>query len=108
MLSRWFCRVVLARRWLTFLVLALSFLAFGAGTLNLILVLRANLELIADFGMMALADGAALQLLDIVLTAAVSMAAYIVFKACEYRLVHDLTDPGPAAPIPVNDREPPP
>jgi len=93
MLVRWFRRVVLARRWLTFVMLAASFLVFGLGTLNLIFVLKANLELIGEAGTMALADGAALQLLEILVTTAVSMAAYVIFKACEQRLVRGLIDP---------------
>jgi hypothetical protein len=86
-----FRRVVLARRWLCFGVLCASFAVFGAGTLNLFNLLRANLLFIADHGWMALADGAAQQLLELLLTLLASMAAYIVFKACEHSLVHGLT-----------------
>ncbi len=93
MLARWLQRWVLSRRWLTFIVLGLSFLCFGAGTLNLGFVLKANLDLIAQHGWMALMDGAAQQLLEIIVTGYLSMAAYVIFKACEYRLVHGLTDP---------------
>jgi hypothetical protein len=90
---RAFHRTVLARRWLSFVVLCLSFAVFGASTLNLFIVLRANLGLIADHGLMALADGAAQQLLELLLTLALGMSAYIVFKACEYRLVQGLLHP---------------
>jgi hypothetical protein len=92
-LARWFCRFVLARAWVTFLVLVGSFLVFGAGTLNLIHVLTANLNLIAEHGWQALEDGAAQQFAEIVVTALFSMAAYVVFKACEQRLVRSLIDP---------------
>ncbi len=88
---RAFQRVVLARRWLCFIVLCLSFLLFGVGTLNLITMFRLNINLIADNGTMALADGAAQQLLELIVTLLLSMAAYVVFKACEHALVHDLT-----------------
>jgi hypothetical protein len=91
MLVRTFQRVVLARRWLCFVVLCLSFLAFGIGTLNLIGMFRLNLNLIAEHGGMALADGAAQQFFELLLTLLGSMAAYIVFKACEHSLVHGLT-----------------
>ena len=84
-------RVVLRRRWLAFVVLCAGFAVFGLCTLNLFVLLRANLGLIAEHGSMALLDGAAQQLLEIVLTLLVGMAAYIVFKACEHSLVHDLT-----------------
>jgi hypothetical protein len=94
MLDRAFRRVVLARRWLTFVVLCMSFALFGGGTVNLFNMFRLNLELIAEHGLMALADGAAQQLVELLLTLALSMAGYIVFKACEHRLVHGLTHPG--------------
>ena len=85
-----FQRVVLARRWLSFVVLCLSFALFGAGTFNLFTLFKANLGLIADHGLMALADGAAQQLLELLFTLALSMLSYLVFKACEYRLVQGL------------------
>ena len=88
-----FHRHVLARRWLTFVVMGAAFLLFGAGSLNIIYVLRANLGLIADYGWMALMDGAGAQLMEILVTGYVSMGAYIVFKVCEYSLVHNLIYP---------------
>ena len=93
MLVRAFQRRVLARHWLTFLVLCLSFAVFGAGTVNLFTMFKLNLELIAEHGLMALFDGAAEQLAELVFTLLQSMAAYIVFKACEHSLVHGLTHP---------------
>jgi hypothetical protein len=92
MMQVWLERVVFARAWLTFTVLVLAFLVFGAGTYNLFLVLKANLDLIAEHGTQALADGAAQQFLELMFTAVLSMAAYVLFKACEYRLVHRLCD----------------
>jgi predicted PurR-regulated permease PerM len=91
--NAWLERVVFRRVWLTFITLAASFLVFGAGTYNLFLLLKANLELIAEHGTQALADGAAQQFVELIATAALSMAAYILFKACEHRLVHRLCDP---------------
>lgn len=100
-MKRWFHRIVLSRRWATFVVLVASFCVFGALTLNLFFVLRANLALIAEHGWQALADGAAEQLVEIVVTGLVAMAAYIVFKACEHRLVHALCDAPAAAEPPL-------
>ena len=100
MLSRAFHRVVLARRWLSFVVMCLSFVLFGAGTLNLLNLFRANLDLIANFGLMALVDGAALQFLELLFSLALSMFAYVVFKACEYRLVQGLLHPPQKDPHP--------
>jgi uncharacterized membrane protein HdeD (DUF308 family) len=84
--------LVFRRRWLTFLVMGLAFLAFGAGTFNLFFLLRANAELVLEHGWMALADGAAQQFVELLATAFLSMAAYVLFKACEHHLVHWLVD----------------
>jgi ABC-type multidrug transport system fused ATPase/permease subunit len=90
--SAWLDRVVFRRAWLTFIVLVASFLVFGAGTYNLFLLLKANLDLIAEHGAQALADGAAQQFVELMFTAAISMAAYVLFKACEHQLVRRLCD----------------
>ena len=92
MLPRWFQRVVLSRVWLSFIVLGLAFFGFGAGSLNLFYLLRANTTLVLEHGWMALADGGAQQLAELLFTGYLSMASYVVFKACEYRLAHWLTD----------------
>ena len=91
-MKRWFHRLVLSRRWATFVVLGLSFVAFGAGSLNLFFVFKANINLLLEHGWMAVVDGGGQQLLELLITGYASMAAYVVFKACEYRLVHWLTD----------------
>ena len=93
MLHRALHRFVFARAWVSFVVLVASFLTFAGLTLNLAFVFKANLDLIAEHGWQALADGAAQQFIEIVLTAALAMAAYVLFKACEHRLVHGLCDP---------------
>lgn len=92
-MKAWFQRVVLRRLWLTYLVLGLAFFAFGAGSLNLVYMFQSNLQLLLDYGWRAVMEGGALQLLDLLLTGYLSLAAYVVFKACEYRLSHWLADP---------------
>jgi hypothetical protein len=81
-----FQRVVLARLWLTFIVLALSFFVGALGTLNLINLLIANLRLLRDFGLLGLMDGGLLQLTELTLQGLMSCIAYVVFKTCEHRL----------------------
>ena len=85
-MSAAFQRVVLTRLWLTFIVLGLSFFAFGAGTVNLGLLLMANSRLLAEYGWQAVMDGALRQLVELVLTGYLSIAAYVVFKTFEHRL----------------------
>ena len=83
-----FQRWVLSRLWLTFIVLGLSFLAFGVGTLNLGLLLMANVRLLANHGWQAIGDGGLVQLLELAGTGYLSVAAYVILKACEHRLSH--------------------
>jgi len=96
MLKRWFQRTVLSRRWLTFLVMGLAFFAFGVGTFNIFMLFSANLDVIARYGWRALMDGAARQFVELVVTGYLSMAAYVVFKACELRLARELSGAAPA------------
>jgi hypothetical protein len=86
MMNTLFQRVVLSRLWLTFVVLALSFLAGALGTLNLVNLLAANLRLLREYGLLALMDGALRQLLELGGQGLLSCAAYVVFKTCEHRL----------------------
>jgi hypothetical protein len=88
-----FQRLVLSRLWLTFVVLGLSFFAFGAGTVNLGLLLMANSRLLAQYGWHAVMDGALRQLFELVVTGYLSIAAYVVFKTCEHRLSNWLGAP---------------
>jgi len=54
--------VLWKRRWLTFLLMGLFFLLFGVMTVNIFVLLKANIDLYLDYGTMVLADGALLQL----------------------------------------------
>jgi len=92
-LRRHFQRVVLARPWLTFVVMGLAFFCFGMVSLNLLHLLRANAELILDNGAMALADGGAWQFVGLVVNGYLAMLAYVVMKTCEHALSHWLADP---------------
>ena len=92
-MTRWFQRIVLSRRWLTFIVMGLAFFVFGVGTVNLFMLFRENADYISRYGWEALMDGAARQLVELLVTGYLSIGAYLVFDACKYKLVHDLTDP---------------
>ena len=106
-MRRWFHRWVLSRRWATFIVLGLSFFVFGACSLNLFYMLKANATLLAQYGWQAVMDGGVRQLVELLLTGYLSMAAYVVFKTCEYRLAHWLGDE-PHDSIPVSQEDLPP
>ena len=93
-LKTWFQRVVLQRHWLCFVVMGLSFFAFGLGTLNLVYVLQANANLLLEHGWQAVMDGGFVQLIEILITGYASLFAYIIFKACEYHLAHRLAESG--------------
>jgi hypothetical protein len=87
-LRRHFRRVVLSRPWLTFVVMGLAFFCFGITTLNLVYVLRANLDFLLENGRMGWLDGGARQLVELIANGYLAMAAYVVLKSCE----HTLTD----------------
>lgn len=107
-LRRHFQRVVLARPWLTFVVMGLAFVCFGMATLDLLHLLRANAELILDYGPMALADGGARQLAHLVAVGYLAMLAYIVMKTCEHALAHWLADTTAFAPSTADETHVPP
>jgi len=87
-----FHRFVLRRKSTSFVVLGLSFVGFGIGTLSLATVLKANIDLVFEYGWQALMDGAAMQLIELLVNGYLAMACYVVFKACEHRLVHALAE----------------
>jgi ABC-type uncharacterized transport system permease subunit len=77
--------------WFTFILMGLSFLLFGFYSVNLFVLLKANVELILEYGMMAMADGAAQQLAELLFAAYLSMLFFLAFKVCERVLVSRLT-----------------
>jgi hypothetical protein len=84
--SHSFRTIVLSRRWLTFIVLGVSFMVFGASTVNLGLLFMANARLLGTYGWQAVMDGALWQSIQLIASGYLSMAAYVVFKTCEHRL----------------------
>ena len=86
-------------------MMAASFVSFGAGSLNLFYLYKANLGLLADFGWQAVLDGGARQLAELVATTLLSLGAYTVFKACEHALVDRLLGSHASAQDPSPPRE---
>jgi hypothetical protein len=76
--------VLMQRYWpLTYGVMVLSFLIFGAASVNLAQTFLLNIRLIQEHGWLVLMDGALDQLLELLLTAGFSVGFYLMFKSCE-------------------------
>jgi hypothetical protein len=83
-----FLKRLLGFHWFLTLILMGAFaLIFGLVSLNIFMVLRANLGLIAEHGAMALFDGALHQLLQLLIYGYLAVIFYVLFKACEQVLV---------------------
>ncbi len=88
------------RRWLdflyrhpplTFVAMVAFFLFFGVTSVNLFVLLKMNIDLFVQYGLMVIADGALEQLLDLVGSAILSIVFFLAFKVCERVLVEKLT-----------------
>lgn len=75
---------------LTFILMGLAFFLFGVFSLNLIYLLKSNIELFLDYGTMALVDGALRQFVELIGYGYLSLGSYLLFKACEKILVERL------------------
>ncbi|MGS2717165.1 hypothetical protein ACVBE9_03260 [Eionea flava] len=64
-------------------IMTVSFLGFGYFSINLFYLFEANVNLINQFGLMAIKEGAALQFVMIVFHAFVSVLFYAVWKVGE-------------------------
>jgi hypothetical protein len=76
---------------LTFVLMGAFFLLFGVTSVNLFVLLKANLDLFLEYGLMVIADGALEQLVDLLGSAYLSMVFWLLFKICERILVERLT-----------------
>jgi len=90
-LIAWLCK----REWLTFLLIGVFFLLFGVMTANIFVLLKANIDLFLDYGRMVIADGALLQLAELIAYGYLSLLFYILFKTCEHVLVNGLAGDHP-------------
>jgi len=103
-MKSWFHRVVLSRAWVTFLVMGLAFFLSGLGTANLFFLLKANTELLRDYGWQALMDGGLQQLVELVVTGYASLMFFLIFKVCEDRLSKSI-GARPVSPDQVESRQ---
>ena len=72
---------------LTFALMGVFFLLFGFTSVNLFVLLKLNIDLFLEYGVMVIQDGALRQLADLVGTAYLSIAFFLLFKLCERVLV---------------------
>ena len=85
------------RSWLTRLLIGVSFRLFGM-TVNIFVLFKANIDRYVSDGTMVIADGALLQLAELIGYGHLSLSFYLVFKACEHVLVKRLTGERQARP----------
>jgi hypothetical protein len=83
--------VLMQRYWpLTFVSMVLSFLIFGAASVNLAQTFLLNIRLIQEHGFLVLMDGAFEQLVELLLSAGFSVSFYLMFKSCEAVLLQKI------------------
>jgi hypothetical protein len=75
----------------TFLLMGAFFLMFGFTSVNLFVVLKANIELFLEYGAMVIEDGALQQLVEVIGSSYLSIVFYVLFKTCERILIERLT-----------------
>lgn len=76
---------------LTFVLLGVFFLLFGLTSINLFFLLKANITLFLDYGLMVIDDGALEQLAELLGSAYLSMLFWLLFRLCERVLIERLT-----------------
>jgi hypothetical protein len=75
----------------TFVLMGGFFLLFGFTSVNLFVVLKANIELFLEYGAMVIGDGALQQLVEVIGSSYLSIVFYVLFKVCERILIERLT-----------------
>jgi hypothetical protein len=75
----------------TFLLMGAFFLIFGFTSVNLFVVLKANIELFLEYGAMVIEDGALQQFFEVIGSCYLSIVFYVLFKTCERILIERLT-----------------
>lgn len=77
---------------LTFVMMGAFFLLFGFTSVNLFVLLKLNIDLFVEYGIMVIEDGALRQLVDLIGSAYVSIFFFLLFKVCERVLVERLLE----------------
>ncbi|MBL8394627.1 MAG: hypothetical protein JNK99_07755 [Candidatus Accumulibacter sp.] len=83
----------LIRHWFaTYVLMTVSFVAFGGLSLDLVQYLAANASFLLEYGLLALMEGGLWQFVELWLKALLAIAAYLVFKLCEQALIQRLAN----------------
>ena len=88
---RWLPGFLYRHPGLTFVLMGATFILFGLTTVNLYMLLAANVGLVIEYGAQALADGALAQLADLLGSTALAILLFLLFMLCERTLVRRLT-----------------
>jgi hypothetical protein len=67
----------------TFVLMGAFFLLFGVTSVNLFMLLKMNIDLFLEYGLMVIDDGALQQLLELLGSAYLSMLFWLLFRLCE-------------------------
>jgi hypothetical protein len=78
---------------LTFLLMGACFLVSGITSIDLYVVLKADIDLFQKYGVQVIEDGALRQLLEVLGTTALSILFFVLFVVCERIVVDHLTAP---------------
>jgi hypothetical protein len=76
---------------LTFVLMGAFFLLSGVTSINLYVVLKANIDLFRRYGIQVIEDGALRQFAEIVGTGILSVGFFVLFVVCERIVVDRLT-----------------
>lgn len=82
--------------WLIFILMGVFFVLFGALSFNLVFLLKANINLYLDYGIMVIDDGALRQLVELLVYGYLSLFFYLCFKTSEHILVERVSAAGHA------------
>ena len=63
------------------------FLLFGVTSVNLFVLLKMNIDLFVEYGLMVIEDGALRQLVELLSSAYLSMLFWLLFRLCERIIV---------------------
>ena len=74
----------------TFVLMGAFFLAFGVTSVNLFVLLKMNIDLFLEYGLMVIEDGALQQLVELLGSAYLSMLFYVLWRLCERIIVERL------------------